>query len=82
MKKGIHPEMKKCAVTCACGATFETESNQEVCNIEVCNKCHPFYSGTAGKHKKTGAVEKFNKKFNLGADEPVANKVEEVVEEH
>jgi len=65
MKKGIHPESKKCVVTCACGASFETLSNKEAHLVEVCNNCHPFYTNTIGKHKKTGAVEKFNKKFKL-----------------
>jgi len=69
MKKGIHPELKKCVVTCACGATFDTESNKESHNVEVCNNCHPFYtSGTASRHKKTGAVEKFNQKYNIKQD--------------
>jgi large subunit ribosomal protein L31 len=65
MKKGLHPELKKCTITCVCGATFETLSNQESHNVETCSKCHPFYTGMQGKHKKTGSVEKFNKKYNL-----------------
>ena len=69
MKKDIHPEMKKCVMTCACGASFETKSNKESYNVEVCNNCHPFYtSGSATKHKKAGAVEKFNQKYNLKED--------------
>jgi len=65
MKKEIHPEMVKCVVTCACGSTFETMSNQGDHAIEICNNCHPFYTNKIGKHKKTGAVEKFNQKYNL-----------------
>jgi len=69
MKKGIHPEQKKCIATCACGASFETKSNQESHKVEVCNKCHPFYTGGASnKHRKDSAVEKFNKKFNLNQE--------------
>ena len=63
MRKGIHPELKECTVTCACGATFTTKSNKEVLNIEVCKVCHPFYTGKQGKAKKTGTVEKFNRKY-------------------
>jgi large subunit ribosomal protein L31 len=63
MRKGIHPELKECTVTCACGATFTTKSNKETLNIEVCNECHPFYTGKQGKAKKTGTVEKFNRKY-------------------
>ena len=69
MKKGIHPALKKCVVTCACGATFDTESNKASHMVEVCNNCHPAYNDNIKvKHKKTGAVEKFNKKFNLSQD--------------
>lgn len=65
MKKGIHPVMQKSTFNCACGATFETLSNKEEHNVETCNLCHPFYTNKAGTHKKTGAVEKFNKKYNI-----------------
>ena len=44
MKKGIHPEHKECTVTCACGETFKTVSSKEEISVEVCSKCHPFYS--------------------------------------
>ena len=53
MRKDIHPEVKECKVTCACGATFTTKSTKEALNIEVCNECHPFYTGKQGKTKKT-----------------------------
>ncbi len=65
MKKNIHPEVKKAVVKCACGATFETMSTKEEIHVEVCSECHPFYTGNQGRAKKTGAVEKFNKKFGL-----------------
>ena len=44
MKVGIHPEYKKTKVTCACGETFEVESTKDEINVEVCSKCHPFYT--------------------------------------
>lgn len=66
MKANIHPEQKECKVICACGNEFTTMSTKETMNIEVCSECHPFYTGTQGKSKKTGKVEKFNKKYNLG----------------
>ena len=68
MRKGIHPELKDCTVTCACGATFTTKSNKETFNIEVCNECHPFYTGKQGKAKKTGTVEKFNRKYGYNQE--------------
>ena len=45
MKKNIHPNYVKATVTCACGNTFETESTKENIQVEVCSKCHPFYTG-------------------------------------
>ena len=55
MKKNIHPNYVKATVTCACGNTFETESTKENIQVEVCSKCHPFYTGkqsTASKKDK------------------------------
>lgn len=68
MRKGIHPELKECTVTCACGATFTTKSNKDALSIEVCNECHPFYTGKQGKAKKTGTVEKFNRKYGYNQE--------------
>lgn len=65
MKANIHPELKECTVTCACGATFKTKSTKESINVEVCNECHPFYTGTQARAKKTGNIEKFNRKYGL-----------------
>jgi len=65
MKKGIHPELKDCKVTCSCGATFMTKSTKEEIHVEVCNECHPFYTGKQGKSKKAGNIEKFNRKYGI-----------------
>lgn len=65
MKKDIHLEMKDATVTCACGAKFKTKSTKDKIDVEICSECHPFYIGTQGKNKKTGNIEKFNKKFGL-----------------
>lgn len=69
MKANIHPEVKDAAVTCACGATFQTKSTKEKIDVEICSECHPFYTGTQGKTKKTGNIEKFNKKFGLDKEQ-------------
>ena len=66
MKESIHPEYKTAIVTCACGATFETESTNEKINVEVCSECHPFYTGKQGRASKAGRIEKFNRKYGLG----------------
>ena len=69
MKANLHPEVKDATVTCACGATFQTKSTKEKIDVEICSECHPFYTGTQGKTKKTGNIEKFNKKFGLDKEQ-------------
>ncbi len=65
MKKNIHPEMKDAVVTCACGATFTTKSTKDKIDVEICSECHPVYTGKQGMARKTGNIEKFNRKFGL-----------------
>ena len=65
MKANIHPEMKDATVKCACGATFKTKSVKDEIHVEVCSECHPFYTGAQGKAKKTGNIERFNRKYGL-----------------
>lgn len=63
MKKGIHPKYDKAVITCACGNVIETRSTKPEIRVEICSKCHPFFTG---KHKlvdSTGRVERFQKKF-------------------
>ncbi len=65
MKEGIHPKYHKTTVTCACGETFETGSTKQNLRVEVCSKCHPFFTG---KHRivyATGRVERFKTKYGL-----------------
>jgi len=69
MKKNIHPELKDAIVTCACGATFATRSTKEKIDVEICSECHPFFTGKQGKAKKTGNIEKFNRKFGLDKEQ-------------
>ncbi len=65
MKKDIHPEYVKCTVTCACGSSFETMSNKAEMKIDICNACHPFFTGSEKIVDSAGRVEKFKKKYNL-----------------
>ena len=70
MKKDIHPEYKKSAVRCACGETFETGSVKEELKVEICSKCHPFFTGQRQKFVDSGGrVERFKKKYGLKEDE-------------
>lgn len=65
MKEGIHPKYEASAVTCACGNTFETKSTKPEIRVEVCNKCHPFYTGKQKLVDTGGRVDRFKKRFNL-----------------
>lgn len=56
---------KPAKVTCSCGETFETMSTKEEINVEVCSKCHPFYTGQQTRASKAGKVEKFKQKYGL-----------------
>lgn len=64
MKKGIHPEMKKAKIVCACGAVYETLSTKEYMTTEICAKCHPFFTGQRKFVDTERRVEKFTKKYN------------------
>ena len=72
MKKGIHPEYKDAKVVCACGNTFMTKSTKEEIDVEVCSKCHPFYTGKQSRTSKAGRVDKFNKKYGFDKEENAA----------
>ncbi|MBE6140094.1 MAG: 50S ribosomal protein L31 [Firmicutes bacterium] len=69
MKSNIHPEVKDAIVTCACGATFNTKSVKEKIDVEICSECHPFFTGKQGKAKKTGNIEKFNRKYGFNEEQ-------------
>lgn len=63
MKKDAKPIYIDSTVTCACGNTFKVKSTKPEIHVEVCNQCHPFYTGKQGAVVKAGRVEKFNKKY-------------------
>jgi large subunit ribosomal protein L31 len=65
MKKGIHPEYVACTVTCACGNTFETKSTKDTLRIDICNECHPFFTGSEKVVDTAGRIEKFKQRYNL-----------------
>lgn len=62
MKKDIHPKYESCTVTCACGETFETRATVSSMNIDICSKCHPFYTGKQKLVDTGGRVDKFNRR--------------------
>jgi len=63
MKAAIHPEYHKTTVTCACGETFETGSVKENLRVEICSKCHPFFTGKQKLVDTAGRVERFRRKY-------------------
>jgi len=65
MKQGIHPEYKEITVNCSCGESFATRSTaNRSLHLDVCSKCHPFYSGKQKLVDSEGRVVGFNKKFS------------------
>ena len=65
MKAGIHPNYVDCTVTCACGNVIQTRSTRPEIRVEVCSKCHPFYTGKQKLVDPGGRADRFNKRFGL-----------------
>ncbi len=63
MKKGIHPDYKKTKITCLCGNVIETSSTQDNIHVEICSKCHPFFTGKQKLIDTAGRVERFQRKY-------------------
>ncbi len=67
MKPGIHPEYMECTVRCSCGNTFVTRSTVPEIRVELCNECHPFYTGQQKFVDTGGRVQRFADKFGGAA---------------
>lgn len=65
MKEGIHPKYSDTTIKCACGNVIETGSTKENITVEICSKCHPFFTGKQKLVDTGGRVEKFRKRFGL-----------------
>jgi large subunit ribosomal protein L31 len=63
VKKKIHPEYKETQVVCACGNIIRTRSTKENIHVEICSKCHPFYTGKQKLVDSAGMVERFQKRY-------------------
>ncbi|MEK7308374.1 MAG: 50S ribosomal protein L31 [Nitrospirota bacterium] len=63
MKEGIHPGYKQVQVVCACGEKFTIGSTRPSIHVDICSKCHPFFTGTQKLVDAEGRVEKFKKKY-------------------
>ncbi len=65
MKKDIHPEYHLITVHCACGNTFQTRSTVKELRVEICNACHPFFTGKQKLVDTAGRVEKYRRKYKI-----------------
>jgi large subunit ribosomal protein L31 len=63
MKSDIHPVYTDASVTCSCGNTFTTKSTKPVMTVELCNECHPFYTGKQKLVDTGGRVERFQRRY-------------------
>lgn len=68
MKAGIHPEYNETKIICACGAEYPTRSTKEDIHVEICSKCHPFFTGKQKLVDTGGRVDRFNRRFNNKKD--------------
>ncbi len=65
MKKDLHPDVVDCKVSCACGNTFDTKSVKSEIKVEICNECHPFFTGSERMVDTAGRIDKFKKRYNM-----------------
>lgn len=67
MKENTHPDYHDVTVTCACGSTFVTGTTKkaDTLKVEICNKCHPYFTGKQKLVDTGGRVEKFKKRYNI-----------------
>lgn len=63
MQAKIHPEYKDATITCACGEVIKTRSTKPEIKVEICSKCHPFFTGKQKLLDTAGRIEKFNKRY-------------------
>ena len=68
MKQGIHPDYVECTVKCTCGNTFTTRSTKPELRVDICNACHPFFTGQQKFIDTGGRVQRFADKFGSAKD--------------
>ncbi len=76
MKKGIHPDYQPSTIACACGSVIETRSTVKEIKVEICYKCHPFFTGKQKLVDSAGRVEQFLQRYKLQED-TLSKRVEE-----
>jgi large subunit ribosomal protein L31 len=65
MKTDIHPEFYTSTVTCSCGNVFETGATKPTLRVEICSKCHPFYTGEQRIVDSQGRIERMRRRYNM-----------------
>lgn len=65
MKEGLHPKYEETTITCACGNVISTCSTKKNIRVEICSKCHPYFTGKQKLVDTGGRVDRFKKRFNL-----------------
>ena len=65
MKAGLHPKYEMTTIKCACGNEIQTKSTVKSIEVEICSKCHPFYTGKQKLVDTAGRIERFNKKYGV-----------------
>ncbi len=74
MKEKIHPKYKETTIKCACGNVMEVGSTKSDINVEICSKCHPFFTGKQKLIDTAGRIERFRKKYgNYQQNQPAAS---------
>lgn len=63
MKKGIHPEIFDIDINCACGNSIKTRSTEKKINLDICSKCHPFFTGKQKFVDIAGRIDKFKQRY-------------------
>ena len=76
MRAGIHPNYQESTVSCACGNTWQTRSTKPEIRVELCPKCHPFYTGEQRIVDSAGQVERFMQRMQNAAEAPRRKKAE------
>jgi len=66
VKAGIHPDYGETTITCACGEIMHTRSTRAQIRVEVCSKCHPFFTGKQKLLDTAGRIERFQRKYKRG----------------
>lgn len=69
MKDKIHPKYETAQFTCSCGNVIETRATVKSTHIDICNECHPFYTGKQKLIDSAGRVERFRKRYEKNAKE-------------